>query len=111
LTAVNLFGIVVGMGYRTTTQVRIKKATLERLRSLSYERKEDMVDLLNLAVVLLERELFNSAGASSVVFPAESTEYQLPFGARVESERISFPVASPITQQVFQTESEQRHGG
>jgi len=99
------------MGYRTTTQVRIKKATLERLRSLSYEQKEDMVDLLNLAVVLLERELFNSAGASRAVFPLEPTVYQLPLGARVESERISFPVASPTTRQVFQTESEVRHGG
>jgi len=98
------------MGYRTTTQVRIKKVTLERLRSLSYEQKEDMVDLLNLAVVLLERELFNSAGVRAV-FPVESTEYQLPLGARVESERISFPVASPTTRQVFQTESEVRHGG
>jgi len=98
------------MGYRTTTQVRIKRTTLERLRSLSYEQKEDMVDLLNLAVVLLERELFKSAGASRVVFPVESVEVQLPLGVQVEVGRVSFPVASPTTRQGFQVESEVRHG-
>lgn len=97
------------MGYRTTTQVRIKRTTLERLRSLSSQQKEDMVDLLNLAVILLERELFKPA-ATRVVFPVQSTEVQLPLDVRV-SEKVSFPVA-PVTRQGFQVESsEVRHGG
>jgi len=97
------------MKYRTTTQVRIKKASLERLRSLSYQQKEDMVDLLSLAVVLLERELFKSAGASRVVFPVESTEVQLPLGVQAEVGRVSFPVV-PTVRQAFQVESEVRRG-
>lgn len=97
------------MGYRTTTQVRIKRATLERLRSLSYEQKEDMVDLLGLAVWLLERELFKSPGASRAVFPVESTEIQLPLGVQVQTRESSFSV-TPITRQAFQIdESEVRH--
>jgi len=100
------------MGYRTTTQVRIKKTTLERLRSVSYEQKEDMVDLLDLAVLLLERELSNAAGRRRVVFPVESTTtIQLPLGTRVEGTSFSvFPVASPVTRQGFQVDSEVRHG-
>jgi len=95
------------MAYRTTTQVRIKKATLERLRSLSYEQKEDMVDLLNMAVLLLERELFRPEDRR-VVFPVESTVVQLPLGIQGTG-RVSFPVA-PTTRQVFQVEREVRHG-
>jgi len=94
------------MAYRTTTQVRIKKATLERLRSLSYEQKEDMVDLLNLAVVLLERELFK-AEDRRVAFPVEAAQIQLPLGAQVG--RVSFPVA-PVIRRGFQVTGEVRHG-
>jgi len=98
------------MGYRTTTQVRIKRTSLERLRSLSSQQKEDMVDLLSLAVVLLERELLKSPGASRAVFSVESTEVQLPLGAHVEAGRVSFPVEPPTIRQAFQTESEVRRG-
>lgn len=94
------------MTYRTTTQVRIKKTTLERLRSLSYEQREDMVDLLNLAVVLLEREMLKSEDRR-VVFPVEATQIQLPLGAQVD--RVSFPVA-PVIRRGFQVRGEVRHG-
>jgi len=101
------------MGYRTTTQVRIKRATLERLRSLSYEQKEDMVDLLHLAVALLERELFK-AEEKRIVFPVESTEVQLPLGVQNVSvpltPRLSFPVTPSVTRQGFQVESEVKSG-
>jgi len=87
------------MGYRTTTQVRIKRATLERLRSLSLEQREDMVDLLNLAVVLLERELVKPEAASveRMTVPVSSA-FQLPLGV---VERVSFPVAASVTRQEF----------
>jgi len=88
--------------------VRIKKATLERLRSLSLEQKEDMVDLLNLAVVLLERELFKSEAVSveRMTVPV-SSEFQLPLGG---VERVSFPVAA-VTRQEFYVDTEVKHGG
>jgi len=102
------------MSYRTTTQVRIKKATLERLRSLSYEQREDMVDLLNLAVALLERELFKTEG-KRVVFPVVSTEVQLPLGVSDVSvpvaPKVSFSVTPSVTRQGFQVESEVRNDG
>jgi len=93
--------------------VRIKKATLERLRSLSYEQREDMVDLLNLAVALLERELFKTE-EKRVVFPVVSTEVQLPLGVSdvpvPVAPKVSFSVTPSVIRQGFQVESEVRDG-
>jgi len=97
------------MGYRTTTQVRIKKATLDRLRSLSLEQREDMVDLLNFAVALLERELFKpeAAPVERITFPV-SCKFQSLGGV----ERVSFPVAAVVTRQEFEVNNrEVDHGG
>jgi len=102
------------MGYRTTTQVRIKKTSLDRLRSLSYEQREDMVDLLSLAVTLLERELFK-AEERRIVFPVESTEVQLPLGVQNVSvpvtPKVSYSVTPSVTRQGFQVGNEVRKDG
>jgi len=70
------------MGYRTTTGVRIRKAALERIRWLSHQQSEDIVDLLDLAAVLLERELSKSAADREAV-PEKSTVVQLPLSVEV----------------------------
>jgi len=70
------------MGYRTTTGVRIRKAALERIRRLSHQQSEDIVDLLDLAAVLLERELSKPA-VDREAFPEKSIVVQLPLSAEV----------------------------
>jgi len=60
--------------WRSTAPVRIRKPALERLRNLGAQEREDMVDLLDLAVVLLEREL---AKDGRVEPPKKSEVYQL----------------------------------
>jgi len=43
--------------FRSTSPVRMRKPTLDRLRALGRIEREDLVDLLDVAVVLLEMEI------------------------------------------------------
>jgi len=70
-------------GYRTTTVVRMRKVALERLRQLSRQQHEDMVDLLDLAVVLLEIEVAKPA-ATREVLPVKAAEVQFPLFVRLQ---------------------------
>jgi len=71
---------------RLTSTVRIRMPTLRSLQALSRHEREDMVDLLDLAVILLGREL---AKDERTVGPPKKTAFQhvLPRASEVEVTR------------------------
>jgi len=88
------------MGYRTTTLARVRKGTYHRLKALAHGQGQDMVDLLDLAIILLERELSRLGEAQArVVFPVEEVH------RRAEDTQLSFAM-----RRAFQVESEVRRG-
>jgi len=83
---------------------RIRKQTHLRLRQIALKNAEDMVDLLDVAVLLLERELAKSSG--EVARPdLPRRGFQIGFG-----EKVTYGVDAAVRQTFELEESEVRYG-
>jgi len=75
--------------FRSTAHVRIRKPTLDRLRALGRIEREELVDLLDVAVVLLEMEVSKQRRLEAVKKPEPSFQPTL-------SLELTVPAAPPV---------------